>query len=105
MAKDYLVPRKVLTRAEIFPGFGGLEIAAVAGGAAFGYVLQLIPGLFGLPVAPTLFARFVLFTLPTAGAYMLVRPTVSGDSLLNLFRAWWHWRQGIKTYYYERRGS
>lgn len=101
-----LVPRAIVTRAEIFPGFGVPEIAAVVAGGAIGAVLQLLPGLFGLPVVATLFLRFFLFALCAGGAYFLVRPGMGGDSssLLDLLRDHLDWKKSVKTYYHERRG-
>lgn len=101
----YLIPRAIVTRAEIFPGFGVPEIAAVVAGGVIGAALQLLPGLFGLPVAATLFLRFFLFALCTGGAYMLIRPGLAGgSSLLCLLRDYLSWKKSVKTYYHERRG-
>lgn len=100
--KEYLVPRAVRTRMEIFPGFGFGELAAVAAGAALGAALQLVPALLPLGAGPKLFARFFCFLLPTGAAYMLVRQDIGGYSLWGQLKAARAWQARPKVYYYRR---
>ena len=105
MAKnEYLVPRETKTKMEIFPGFGFIELGAVAAGMALGGVLQLIPVILPLPIGPKLFARLFIFTLPAAMAYMLFKQDTAGNSLYQQLRAFRTWSSRPKVYYYKRRG-
>lgn len=99
---EYLVPRSVRARMEIFPGFGLPELLAVAAGAGFGALLQLIPAALPLPIAPKLFARFFCFALPLGAAYMLVKQDVGGNSLYGQLKAARQWQARPKVYCYHR---
>ncbi len=99
---EYLVPRAVRSRMEVFPGFGLVEILAVAAGGAVGAVLQLIPAALPLTPAPQLFARFFAFTLPLGVAYVLVRQDLGGHSLWGQLQAFRRWANHPRIYYYRR---
>lgn len=100
--KEYLVPRAVRTRMEIFPGFGIPELLAVAAGAALGALLQLIPALLPLPMAAKLFGRFFCFALPPGAAWLLVKQDIGGNSLWSQLKAAREWQARPKVYYYRR---
>jgi len=102
--KEYLVPRAVVSRMEIFPGFGVAELLAVVAGGVTGGVLQMTVGMLPLAVAPKLFARLFVFSLPLGAAYMLVKQDVGGNSLWNQLRAYRQWAVRPRVYYYRRGG-
>lgn len=102
--KEYLVPRAVRARMEIFPGFGMPELLAVAAGAAAGALLQLVPALLPLSAAAKLFARFFCFALPTGAAYLLVKQDIGGNSLYGQLKAAREWQARPKVYYYRKGG-
>ncbi len=102
--KEYIVPRETKTKMEIFPGFGFVEIGAVAIGMAIGGVLQLIPAVLPLSAAPKIFARIFLFALPAGMAYMLFKQNTAGNSLYQQIKAYKSWSSRSKVYYYKRRG-
>jgi len=101
---DYLVPRAVTARMEIFPGFGLPELGAVVAGGAVGALLQLAALLLPLDLAPKLFLRMFLFMLPLGGAYMLVHRDISGFSLYNQMKAARLWSNRPRVYCYRRGG-
>lgn len=98
----YLVPRSVMARLEIFPGFGLLELGAVAAGGAIGTLLQLIGIVLPLTVAAKLFIRLFLFVLPLGSAYLLVHRDIGGYSLYGQLKAARQWSKWPRVYYYER---
>lgn len=100
--KDYLVPRAVVTRMEIFPGFGLAELGAVVTGGVIGALLQLIGFILPLSVAARLFIRLFLFVLPLGAAYLLVHQDISGYSLYGQLKAARRWANRSQVYYYER---
>lgn len=100
--KDYLVPRAVVTRMEIFPGFGLAELGAVAAGGVIGTLLQLIGYILPLSVTARLFIRLFLFVLPLGSAYLLVHQDISGYSLYGQLKAARRWANRPQVYYYER---
>lgn len=102
--QDYLVPRAVTARMEIFPGFGLPELGAVVAGGAIGSLVQLIALLLPLAVAPKLFARLFLFMLPLGAAYMLVHQDISGFSLYSQLKAARQWHKMPRVYCYRRGG-
>lgn len=98
----YLVPRAVMARLEIFPGFGLPELGAVVAGGAIGALLQLIGLILPLTVAARLFIRLFLFVLPLGSAYLLVQRDISGYSLYRQLKAARQWSKRPRVYYYER---
>lgn len=98
----YLVPRAVLARMEIFPGFGLPELGAVVIGGASGALLQLIGLLLPISIAGKLFIRLFLFVLPLGSAYLLVHKNMSGGSLYGQLNAARQWANRPHVYYYER---
>lgn len=102
--KEYLVPRAVRARLEIFPGFGIPELLAVAAGGALGAILQLVPALLPLSMAMKLFARFFCFALPTGAVYLLVKQDIGGNSLWSQLKAAREWQSRPKVYYHRRGG-
>jgi len=102
--KEYLIPRETKTKMEIFPGFGLMELGVVAAGMVLGAILQIIPAVLPLPIAPKVFARFFLFALPAGMAYMLFKQDTGGNSLYQQIKAFRAWRNRPKVYYYRRRG-
>ena len=104
MKKEYLVPRETKTKMEIFPGFGFVELLAVAAGMAVGAVLQLIPAVLPLPIGPKMFARLFIFALPAGMMFMLFKQDTAGNSLYQQIKAFRAWSSRPKIYYYKRRG-
>lgn len=104
MKKEYIMPRETKTKMEVFPGFGLVELGAVAAGMAVGLVLQLIPAILPLPVALKMFARLFVFVLPAAMAYMLFKQDTAGNSLFQQLKAFRVWNSRPKIYYYKRSG-
>ncbi|KKM13035.1 hypothetical protein SY88_00240 [Clostridiales bacterium PH28_bin88] len=105
LVKDYLVPRAVTARMEIFPGFGLPELGAVVAGGAAGALLQTVALFLPLAVAPKLFARLFLFVLPLGAAYLLVHQDISGFSLYSQLKAARQWSKMPRVYYYRRGGA
>ena len=103
--KDYLIPREVNTRFEIFPGFGFMELAAILFGGLVGAVLQIIPMVLPIPTGPKVFARLFLVTLPLAISYMMVRQDIGGDTLFGQLKAYRKWSGRRKTLYYRKEGE
>lgn len=102
MTQVYLVPRAVIARMEIFPGFGLPELGAVVVGGIVGALLQMIVLALPLTVAAKLFTRLFLFVLPLGASYMLVHQDISGFSLYGQLKAARKWAKGPRVYYYER---
>lgn len=102
--QDYLVPRAITARMEIFSGFGLTELGAVAAGGAIGALLQMTALFLPLPVAAKLFTRLFLFVLPLGSAYMLVHRDISGFSLFGQLKAMRQWANRPRVYYYRRGG-
>lgn len=67
--RNYLVPRQVTTRIELWPGFGLKELAAVALGGAVGYMIYHLAGLFGAGLRIQLIASMI----PPAAAWAAVK--------------------------------
>lgn len=103
--KDYLVPRAVTARMEIFPGFGLPELVAVVAGGAAGALLQAVALFLPLAVAPKLFTRLFLFVLPLGAAYLLVHQDISGFSLYSQLQAARKWANRPRIYYYRKGGG
>lgn len=99
--KEYLVPRDVQTRTEIFPGFGFAELGAVVIGAVIGAILQLLPWVLPIPAGPKLFFRLFLVVLPIAIAYLLVRQDFAGGSLWQQLLAYRSWAGRRKVLYFR----
>lgn len=102
--KEYLVPRAVVSRIEVFPGFGVIELLGVVAGGAIGAVLQMIANLLPLAVGPKIFIRFFVFALPLAAAYGLVRQDIGGGSALKELQIIRRWFNSTKVYYFQRGG-
>ncbi|MHB1128384.1 MAG: hypothetical protein ACYC2T_15850 [Bacillota bacterium] len=103
--KDYLVPRAVTARVEIFPGLGFLELGALAAGGMVGALLQLVVLLLPFSVPSKLFMRLFLFVLPLGTAYLLVQRDMGGFSLYTQLRAAGRWSKKPRVYLYQRGGT
>lgn len=103
--QEYLVPRAVTARMEIFPGFGLPELGAMVAGGAAGALLQMFALLLPLAIAPKLFTRLFLFVLPLGAAYLLVHQDISGFSLYGQLQAARKWANRPRVYYYRRGGG
>ncbi|SFR11647.1 PrgI family protein [Desulfoscipio geothermicus] len=95
----YLIPRNVVTRYEIFPGFGWFELGAVLAGAVVGAVLFGIVSLFTAAGV-----RFVTLVIPPAFVFAVTRPGPDGLSFYDLIRRKRRWAGSRRRYLY-RRGS
>ncbi|MHB1128370.1 MAG: hypothetical protein ACYC2T_15780 [Bacillota bacterium] len=101
---DYLVPRAVTARMEIFPSFGFLELGALAAGGVAGALLQLVVLLLPFSVPSKLFMRLFLFVLPLGAAFLLVHRDMGGYSLYTQLRAAGRWSKKPRVYLYRRGG-
>lgn len=79
MQQRCMIPRRVTTRAEIYPGFGARELLAVAIGILLGYFCYLLT--VAIAPATTTSLRFILPLFFAAAAWLLV---MNGEqSILN----------------------
>lgn len=100
MDREYLVPRAVHARFELFPGWGLAEIAAAAGGVGLGVGLQAAWAALGVHAHWALIMRFALGATPAVGGVLAAR---SGDAW-GTARAWRAYLQAQHRYLYVRRG-
>lgn len=101
--REYLVPRAVRTRMELFPGIGVPEILSLLCGGAVGAAAQGLFALLPLPLGARLAGRVALVTLPIAVAFAAGRD-MGGGSAWHLGRVWWRWRQRPQRHLYRRGG-
>lgn len=95
----YLIPRNVVTKYQIFPGFGWFELGAVLAGAAVGAVLFGIVSLFTAAGI-----RFAVLVIPPGLVFTITRPGPDGLSFYDLIRRKRRWANSQRRYLY-RRGS
>lgn len=97
--KPYLIAKNVITRFELFPGFGWFEILSIIGGAGLGIVVGFI---FGLVIES--FFRYIFFAFMFAGiAFFLFKPLPDGQSFYKMFTAFRKWSMRKKRYLYVGR--
>ncbi len=97
---EYLVPRAVRTRFELFPGWGVAEIAAAGLGLGLGLGLQAGWAALGLRGHWPLVMRFGLGVLPAVAGLLAAR---SGNAWGSA-RAWRAYTTGQRRYLYVHRG-
>lgn len=98
---EYLVPREVKTRTEIFPGFGYAELGAVLLGAVIGAILQLVPWVLPIAAKTKTVWRLLCLCLPIGGSYLLVHQNIAGGSLLQELLAYRSWAGRRKVLYFR----
>jgi len=102
--KEYLVPRAVRTRNELFPGWGWPEIGAVAAGLLVGFVLQWVFGLIDHAHASGLIGRLILVVIPVATATGAVRDPTGGGSPWRRIQDRRRYMRRPRRYLYQYRG-
>lgn len=95
--QTYLVPRNVVTRFQIFPGFGWFELGAVLGGAAVGAAIFGIMSIF-----TTSFLRFAVLVAPPGLVFFATKPGPGGLSFYDLLRVRQKWARNKKRYLYRK---
>lgn len=96
--KEYIIPRRITTRFEIFPGWGWSEIIILLLGFAIGGVLYLLFHAIGL--SPSIQLSFPLF--PPLLAFLATRPSpVSGDNFITQAKSIANYVKNPKIYVYD----
>ncbi|MTI85632.1 MAG: PrgI family protein [Firmicutes bacterium] len=93
----YLIPRNVVTKFQIFPGFGWFELGTVLSGAAIGGALF---GIASLLIDSMLI--FILLVIPPGLAFTVTKPGPDGLSFYELIRRKRRWEGRQRRYLYRR---
>ena len=78
---DYLMPRRVVARAQVFEGIGIVEAVLLVGAAGLGLGLQALLGvlpLHGTARLVLIVLRAVAAVLPPGAVWMMLRPAPGG---------------------------
>lgn len=80
MSVRYLIPRRIMQRWEVMPGWGWRQIAALGVGLGVGAVLALLGWLIHLPI----WLLVLLVLLPAGSGAGVAMPMPTGGSMLDL---------------------
>lgn len=93
--REYLVPANVVTRFELFSGFGWHEAGITLVGIAIGGVFFIGLTWVHAPVA----ARVIVGAMCGAAAYLMTRRVDGVYSLIDYLRLWRRWASRPREYW------